>query len=115
MKRIYLIGAVTGRRGDNRAKFEAARSELLRTGYECDIPHDFIEKGTEWDMAMCISLNHLTRYSWWGGYHRDYDAVGMLDDWEESRGARIEHDLCEAIGIPCVPWRELLEGGVMHG
>jgi len=32
----------------------------------------------------------------------------MLDGWEKSRGARIEHDLAEALGIPCKPWREWL-------
>lgn len=107
--RIYLIGAVTGKPNDNRGTFEAVRSELLRAGYDCDIPHDFIEKGTPWGEAMCISINHLTRYSWWLGYHSDYDAVAMLDGWEESKGASLEHDICEAIGMPCKPWKEFLE------
>lgn len=42
--RLYLIGAVTGKPNDNRGTFEAVRSELLRAGYQCDIPHDFIER-----------------------------------------------------------------------
>ena len=43
--RLYLIGAVTGKPNDNRGTFEAVRSELLRAGYQCDIPHDFKRTG----------------------------------------------------------------------
>ena len=108
--RLYLIGAVTGKPNDNRGTFEAVRSELLRAGYQCDIPHDFIEKGAPWGEAMLVSINNLTRYTfrWRRGYGSDYDAVAMLDDWKESRGANLEHDICEAIGMPCKPWREYL-------
>lgn len=37
-----------------------------------------------------------------------YDGIAMLDGWEDSKGATIEHDLAEALGIPCKPWREWL-------
>lgn len=109
--RLYLIGAVTGKPNDNRGTFEAVRSELLRAGYQCDIPHDFIEKGEARSTAMLISINNMTRYSHSflrRGFHSDYDAVAMLEGWEESKGARLEHDICEAIGMPCKPWREYL-------
>ena len=43
-------------------------------------------------------------------FHSDYDAAAMLEGWEESKGARLEHDICEAIGMPCKPWWEYLNG-----
>lgn len=44
-------------------------------------------------------------------FSREYDegfGIAMLDGWEESKGARIEHDLAEELGIECRPWREWL-------
>lgn len=35
-------------------------------------------------------------------------AIAMLDGWEQSRGARIEHNLAKALGIECRPWMEWL-------
>ena len=34
--------------------------------------------------------------------------IAMLDGWEQSKGARIEHALASALGIECRPWRECL-------
>lgn len=41
-------------------------------------------------------------------YEPHYDGIAMLDGWEDSRGARIEHDLAMSLGIECRPWREWL-------
>ena len=54
---------------------------------------------------MARSVEHISnRVRRYG----DKFGIAMLDGWEDSKGARIEHDLAEALGIPCKPWREWL-------
>ena len=36
----------------------------------------------------------------------DVDTLVLLDGWEGSRGARLEVDVAQAIGIPCVSFSE---------
>ncbi len=110
---IYVIGPVTGKPNDNREEFERVREELWKNiaNNAVMIPHDFAGSGSTWQQAMCQSI--LAMMQWWS-YElcptitsRGF-AIAMLDGWEESRGARIEHDLAEALGIECRPWREWL-------
>lgn len=109
---IYVIGPVTGKPNDNREEFEHVREELLENPDVnlVMIPHDVVGSESSWQQAMCLSIREIMR--WWGFYlFGDYSrgfAITMLDGWEESRGARIEHDLAEALGIECRPWREWL-------
>lgn len=110
--RLYIIGPVTGFEGDNRQAFEEARAALKADGYNCDIPHDFIKSGTEWGEAMRKSINHLTDSKInHRTFERDasiFNGIAMLDRWEQSKGATLEHDIAEAIGMPCRPWRDYL-------
>ena len=118
---IYIIGPVTGRPDDNRAEFERVSEKLwLAPGkrHEPITPFhmvsearidEFIDADDDitWNIAMkgCLMelLNHWNEWA-------DHPNIGiaMLDGWEQSRGARIEHDLAVALGIPCRPWREWL-------
>ena len=85
--RLYLIGPVTGKPNDNRETFRAVRAILRKDGYECD-------------RQMLANDGQSTSPL--------YDGIAMLDGWERSRGAKIEHDIAEALGMPCRPWREWL-------
>lgn len=108
MNSLYLIGGITGYPNDNREEFERVARELERAGYYVDIPHFFVYAGTEWSKAMRMSICQMlaTRII---DDDPCYSGVAMLDNWKESKGATIEHDLCEAIGMPVKPWREWLE------
>lgn len=112
MKHLYLIGPVTGKPNDNRKAFNRARIRLQAEGYAVDVPHDFIAKGTSWPNAMLVSINQLTKNAPVPAeptrYVPIYDGVAMLDGYETSRGATIEHAMARAAGIPCRPWREYL-------
>ena len=102
---LYVIGPVTGKPKDNLPAFINARNGLWAAGYYVYIPHDIITTGVEWRYAMARSIEHIcNRVRRYG----DKFAVAMLDCWEDSKGARIEHDLAEALGIECRPWREFL-------
>lgn len=109
---IYVIGPVTGKPNDNREEFERVREELRASPFNnaVMIPHDFVDSDSTWSQAMCLSIREIVR--WWGFQLFGDDSRGfgiaMLDGWEESRGARIEHDLACALGIECRPWREWL-------
>lgn len=112
---LYVIGPVTGKENDNREEFERVREKLWgnpRNRY-IGIPHDIVTS-TDWQHAMMESIGEMCE-CWYApsdaGLNFEkpkYDAIAMLDGWEDSRGARIEHDLAMSLGIECRPWREFL-------
>lgn len=84
MRKMYVIGPVSGIKDDNRSAFEAA-ARALHDAYGCEveIPHDTIPAGTDWDDAMHKSLSRMMTA----------DAVATLDGWQRSRGASIEYQV----------------------
>lgn len=102
---LYVIGAVTGKESDNLPMFNHVRGELMMKGYRVSIPHDRISSGTGWKKAMGHSIEHIGNALSW---NPDSFGIAMLDDWQDSKGAKIEHDLAVSLGIPCKPWREWL-------
>lgn len=103
MMNLYVIGPVTGIENGNRPEFENARGMLIRAGNHVEIPHDTIVSGIEWMYAMAASIGRICDKLRWDG---DDLGIAMLDGCEESKGAKIEHDLAVSLGIPCKPWRE---------
>lgn len=95
---VYVIGPVSGIEQDNRPAFEQMRKKLTRENpaREVRIPHDFIPAGTDWNTAMRESIRQLMTA----------DCVFALDGWRKSTGARIEADLCAALGIPLYQKKE---------
>ena len=71
------------------------------------LPAPLHRAGTEWGKAMRTSIRQMLAND---GQSTSplYDGIAMLDGWERSRGAKIEHDIAEALGMPCRPWREWL-------
>ena len=108
---LYVIGPVTGKPSLNIAEFSRVKEALRIAGHKARIPHEFVDIEWSWHDAMRISIREMLRFRRLNTpmfpSHR-YDAIAMLDGWEESKGARIEHDLAEALGIECRPWREWL-------
>lgn len=104
--RLYVIGPVTGRENLNRKPFEDAKEELERAGYAVTIPHDIIPPNASHEDAMRMSIGWIAKLK--GG------GVAMLDDWDDSPGARLENSVATACGIEahCVgAW--LLMAGVL--
>lgn len=108
MNSLYIIGPVAGKPNDNKEAFVSARRALKADGYLCAIPHDYINEGTDWGTAMRISITAMLSMEHGIKNKPAFDGVAMLDGWEESKGAKIEKQLAEALGIPCRPWREYL-------
>ena len=109
---LYIIGSVTGIEHDNRPEFERAQEALWKSENTNVVltPFDCIEGECTWEQAMAQSI--ITMMTWWRFSLGKVDLCGFgiatLDGWEVSRGARIEHDLAVALGIPVKPWREWL-------
>lgn len=117
MRRLYLSGPITGKPNDNREAFEEAAAALMAEGYGVDIPHNIVPESVEdWKGAMLHCLHHLTttRVRCDEGHkgehtgHPYVQGLAMLDGWEKSKGAMLEKQIAEALGIPCRPWREYL-------
>ncbi|MCI8469336.1 MAG: DUF4406 domain-containing protein [Eggerthellaceae bacterium] len=112
--RLYVIGRVSGIEHDNLPAFEEARAALNEVGHKADIPHDFVPPLADHERAMFLSIRRLTLGEA-DGNHPElplmanirpyYQGVAMLDDWEQSEGARVEKMVAEASGIECRPWR----------
>ena len=120
---LYVIGPVSNIPDDNRPAFEEARKRLQESGYSpVGIPHDSIEPGTPWEQAMRMSICNMLMYMDHYDEGKDdlvfdrfeYDGIAMLDGWEKSNGASLEHEVAVAVGMPCrtvEEWCSISKGG----
>lgn len=83
-KTIYICGPITGLPANNIHAFRDAQRELEKRGYRCIVPHDLFEG---------VDTQHYE--------HHDYmrpclqammtaDAVFVIGEWMESKGATME-------------------------
>lgn len=106
---VYISGKITG--DDNyRTKFAMAEQRLIRDGYNVVNP---VERADTLDM---VHLYKGLEPPTWSEYMRkclvaiiDVGAVYMLRDWQESRGARLEHYIASELGITIVYEEEATE------
>lgn len=93
--RIYISGPISGMPDLNREAFANAATYLRARGNDVVSPHEI------------ISHERAEREAWeWADYMREdikalmtCDAIYMLDGWERSKGARIEHMLARQLGF----------------
>ena len=89
-EKIYLSGTITGDAG-YRENFEAGVRHFVDLGWSRkDIvnPVEYCPEGWSWRRCMWRCVRLLLRC----GY------VGMLPNWRDSRGARIEHQIAQLTG-----------------
>lgn len=90
MKKLYISGKITGIEETAYELFEKAEKEV-----------QFL--GCLWVNPM--KLNHNHDKSWLAFMRKDLkalldcDGVYMLSNWETSRGAIVEHDLAQMLGL----------------
>lgn len=88
--RVYISGPITGIDFGNRFAFSCARNALELCGYEVVDPSEVkLDDEATWTDYMRADLKLLL----------DCDFIYMLDGWEDSKGARIERELAENLGI----------------
>jgi nucleoside 2-deoxyribosyltransferase len=92
---LYIAGPMTGYPEFNYPAFQQAMSDLVAAGYEVLSPHNIdategVEPGTQsWEWYMRKALGLLLRC----------DGVALLDGWEKSRGARLERQVANEVGM----------------
>lgn len=95
--KLYIAGPMRGIPELNFPAFHAAAAQLRAVGHEVFNPaeHDMQHSMRA---AMAVDLDWLVNNA---------DGVVLLSGWAQSRGARAEVAVAEAIGIPVKPMREM--------
>lgn len=89
VKKVYICGKISGLHvNDVRQKFEQAEKLIIEQGY---IPVNPTKNGLPhnkpWEQHMALDIILLM----------GCDAIYLLADWEDSRGARIEKAIAELL------------------
>lgn len=101
MKRIYIAGPMTGLPDFNYPAFNTAAERLRALGFDVENPAENPEPHCgSWLGYMRMAIRQLAQC----------DGVALLPGWQESRGARIEHQLATQLGLTVVP-----ASAIMHG
>ena len=85
--KIYISGPMTGIEDLNRPAFDRAADILRDMGHEPIIPGDLHPKNTPYGEALKNALRAML----------ECDRIVMLSGWGNSRGARLEYQIAEAI------------------
>ena len=90
-KKVYICGKVTGLPyHEVTRKFGEAHLKLLQQGYLPVNPLAVVNDWhMPWEQAMRLCIKALM----------DCDAVYLLHDWQQSKGAKVEHQICMQVGI----------------
>lgn len=87
--KIYISGKITGF-PEYAEKFAEAEAELTANGYAVVNPiRNGIPSGEPWNVQMKADIRLLL----------DCDAIFMLDNWEKSIGATLEHEIAFWLGL----------------
>ena len=88
--KIYISGPITGIENGNKEAFDHVEGELKARGHEVVNPHSLPHNhGKSWEEYMREDIKALL----------DCEAVYALAGWSRSRGAVVEVDLADTLGI----------------
>ena len=83
--RVYIAGKVTGMPYiPTYYKFQKREKELQDLGYSVFNPMKKCSQSWSYFRCMCVCIFNLLFRC---------DKISLLDDWQDSRGARIEHKI----------------------
>lgn len=89
--KIYISGPITGIENGNKEAFDFAETALRARGHETVNPHSLPhDHDKSWEAYMREDLRAMM----------DCDAVFALAGWSRSRGATVEVELAEVLGMP---------------
>lgn len=94
--KIYIAGKVTGLPvGEVFAKFGQAEFWLKEQGHEVVNPLRLCSQSWSWQQCMRVCIAALV----------GCDAVCLLKDWNESRGAMVEHYIASMMGMRIIVYK----------
>ena len=90
--KIYISGKISGTDlTETRKRFAAAAKAMKRLGYEPVNPLDNgLSEHDNWEAHIVKDIATLLQCK----------AIYMLQDWQDSKGARIEYYIATEIGMP---------------
>lgn len=86
--KVYISGKITGD-ADYKQKFANAEETARAVGFEVFNPARVPDEGKPWEWYMKRDIKELM----------DCDAILLLKDWEESKGARLEAYIASQLKI----------------
>jgi len=93
--RVYISGKITGlKKKEAAALFAEVERQLLALGHEPVNPLNMHAGNPpmQWTDYMVADIAELFRC----------DAIYMLENWEDSKGATIEHSIAENLQLPVI-------------
>jgi hypothetical protein len=107
MNRLYVAGPMTGLPELNYPAFHSATSCLRTLGYRVESPatipppdSPIEDSGLLWRYYMGLAIPMLLRC----------DTIVLLDDWEKSRGARLEATIARSLDYETYHYMGYVEG-----
>lgn len=93
--RVYIAGPMTGIPNHNFPTFRKAACDLNCRGYHAVSPLEINNEqdGAPGEWAECMKRDIAALMT--------CDAVALLDGWQRSRGALLEHFIAQTVGIAC--------------
>ena len=86
--KVYISGKITGDAG-YKQKFKTAQNILESAGFEGFNPAEQEDTGKSWAWDMRKDIKGLM----------ECDAIFLLKDWEESKGARLEYYIAQQLDM----------------
>jgi nucleoside 2-deoxyribosyltransferase len=93
--RVYIAGKMSGLPEMGYPAFHAEAARLRELGYRVSNPAEN-QAQVNWQYYMREAIRMMLLC----------DAVALLPNWKQSRGAMIEHGIAIALGIPARPCEE---------
>jgi hypothetical protein len=93
MTRIYISGKMSGLPELNFPAFHAAAADLRAKGYDVVNPAELNpDPGATWEQCMRVDIAALMTC----------DAIALLPSWSDSRGAKLEKHVADALGMRAI-------------
>ena len=98
---VYISGPMTGVPGLNKRAFNEAEAALRAAGFEVVNPvHNGVPDSAAWDEHLRADIKMLMACT----------GVAMLDRWWLSKGARLENNIADRLGMRVMSLEEWLRG-----
>ena len=91
IKRIYTAGPMSGLPGMNYDAFKAEATRLRALGFEVENPAENPEQDS-WEAYMRVALRQMLTC----------DTIALLPGWIDSRGANLERNVAQKVGLTVV-------------